>query len=209
VSEDWNAASDPELADDIIDQDTPARGWTRVTSPTEAPPVAPPPHGSGRLLLFVGAATLIAATVLTLGFRSDSQLTFELRGASAQAGIIEARRGEATVALSDGSSILAENSTRFHVDLTGRNAATTRLLAGKLHVAVVPNEDTSYRFLAGPYEVRVVGTELDLSWSDQSGLSVSISKGEARLFEPGRRARVLRVGDAVRLPAVAPQLPVR
>jgi ferric-dicitrate binding protein FerR (iron transport regulator) len=188
-----------------VDQDTPARGWSRWASNGGSSVEIDRAAGSGRLLLFVGAVALAAATVLALGFRSDSRLTFELRGAGAQAGVIEARRGEATVALSDGSTLLAENATRFQVQVVGRNSALTRLLAGKLHVSVVPNEDTSYRFLAGPYEVRVVGTELDLAWSEQSGLDVSLSKGEVRVMAPGGAVHVLKAGDAVKLPPVAPR----
>lgn len=202
-----DGSSQPALsADDAAapDQDTSGRGWSCLSSVTKLrqPQQA---GGAGRWFLFAGAAALIVATVLTLGFQTDSQLRFEVRGASAQGGVIDARRGEATVALSDGSTILAENGTRFQVEILGRNSALTRLLSGKLHVAVVPNEDTSYRFVAGPYEVRVVGTELDLAWSEQSGLGVTVSKGSVRLLEPGGgQVRVLGAGSTVSLPSRAP-----
>ena len=108
------------------------------------------------------------------------------------------------VSLSDGSSILAENRTKFSVDVVGRNAALTRLVAGKLHVRVAHNDDTSYRFIAGPYEVRVVGTEFDLAWEPNgAGLSLSMSKGEVRLVEPGGKLRTLKSGEALRLPGLA------
>lgn len=198
---DEQGARAEELADAALaEQDTTARGWSRFASNVGTLRETDQAGGSGRLLLFAGAVAIAAATVLTLGFRSDSQLTYELRGASAQAGVIEARRGEATVALSDGSSILAENATQFQVDVVGRNSALTRLISGKLHVSVVHNEDTSYRFVAGPYEVRVVGTEFDLAWSEQAGLNVSMSKGEVRLLAPGGKVRILKAGESVSLP---------
>lgn len=194
--------------DGLAEQDTTARGWSRFAQGVPTTPLKQEPGGSGRLLLFAAAAAVSAATVLTLGFRSDSQLTYELRGAAAQNGVIEARRGEATVALSDGSSILAENRTQFRVDVLGRRSALTQLVSGKLHVSVVHNEDTSYRFLAGPYEVRVVGTEFDLAWSPETGLGLAMSKGEVRLLEPGGKVRRLKAGESLQLPAVdvaAPQ----
>lgn len=204
MTEDADRASAPSLADaSTSEHETTARGWSRVTSSVGTLRATDEAGGSGRLLLFAGAIAIAAATFLTLGFRSDSQLTFELRGASSQGGVIEARRGEATVSLSDGSSILAENATRFRVELVGRRSAVTRLASGKLHVSVVHDEDTSYVFLAGPYEVRVVGTELDLAWSDLTGLEVSVGRGEVRLFTAGGKARVLRAGTALRLPAAA------
>ena len=183
------------------------RAWQRIESsipPAETRIVASN-SGRGRVAAIAGVLALAAAVVLALGFRADSQLSFELRGASAEGGIIEAKRGEATVALSDGSAILAENRTKFSVDVVGRNAALTRLVAGKLHVRVAHNDDTSYRFIAGPYEVRVVGTEFDLTWEPVgAGLSLAMSKGEVHLSEPGGKLRTLRAGQSLRLPGLAP-----
>jgi ferric-dicitrate binding protein FerR (iron transport regulator) len=179
-----------------------SRAWDRIESSIPPHAVAGSSSGGRRVALFAGVVAVAAAAVLALGFRADSQLSYELRGGSSEAGVIEAKRGEATVSLSDGSSILAENQTRFSVDVVGRNAALTRLVSGKLHVRVQHNEDTSYRFIAGPYEVRVVGTEFDMAWDPRgAGLSLSMSKGEVRLAEPGGKLRTLKAGQAVRLPA--------
>jgi hypothetical protein len=179
-----------------------ARAWDRIESSMPPAEIARSSSGAGRVALFACALAVAAAAVLMLGFRADSQLSYELRGGSSEAGVIEAKRGEATVSLSDGSSILAENQTRFSVDVVGRNAALTRLVSGKLHVRVQHNDDTSYRFIAGPYEVRVVGTEFDMAWEpDGAGLSLSMTKGEVRLAEPGGKLRTLTAGQAVRLPA--------
>jgi len=175
--------------------------WTR------APSLRAGASGRARLWLFAAAVTVAAASILGLGFRTDSQLSYELRGAAAENGIIEARRGEATVALSDGSSILAENGTKFSVDVLGRSSALTQLQNGKLHVRVAHNEDTSYRFIAGPYEIRVVGTEFDLAWdASGAGLSLSMSKGEVRLLAPGGQVRRLKGGQSVQLPSPSQEL---
>jgi len=181
------------------------RAWARIEGsvPPTLADVRPAPSGLGRVVAIAGVVALAAGAVLALGFRADSQLSYELRGGSAHGGVIEAERGEATVSLSDGSSILAENRTKFSVDVVGRNAALTRLVAGKLHVRVAHNDDTSYRFIAGPYEVRVVGTEFDLAWEPNgAGLSLAMSKGEVRLVEPGGKLRTLKGGDALRLPGL-------
>lgn len=191
----------PSDEDDVVEQDT-GRVWTQVESSKRRLAEPARASGAGRLLFFAAAVAIAAAAVLMLGFRSDSRLSYELRGATAEHGTIEARRGEATVALSDGSSILAENGTKFGVSVVGRNSALTQLLAGKLHVRVVHNDDTSYRFVAGPYEVRVVGTELDLAWDpDGAGLDLAMSKGAVRLLEPGGKVRLLKAGQSLHLPA--------
>jgi transmembrane sensor len=183
------------------------RAWGRVESSISPAPPAASGSGVGRVAAIAGALALAAALLLALGFRADSQLSYELRGGRAAGGVIEAQRGEAIVALSDGSSILAENRTKFSVDVVGRNAALTRLVSGKLHVRVTHNEDTSYRFIAGPYEVRVVGTEFDLAWEPSgSGLWLSMSKGEVRLVEPGGKLRRLKGGETLHLPGLAQAL---
>lgn len=157
--------------------------------------------GTGRLLMIAAGVALACAAFLTLGFRADTHLSYELRGGSVHGGVIVAERGEATISLSDGSSILAENSTRFSVDVVGRNSALTRLVAGRLHVRVEHNDDTSYRFIAGPYEVRVVGTEFDLEWDpDARGLNLSMSKGEVRLVDTFGKQRTLKAGQTLQLP---------
>ncbi len=180
------------------------RAWGRIESSIPPAETAIASNGSARVAVIAVALALTAAALLTLGFRADSQLSYELRGGNAQDGVIEAERGEATVTLSDGSSILAENRTKFSVDVVGRNAALSRLVTGKLHVRVVHNDDTSYRFIAGPYEVRVVGTEFDLAWDPhRSGLALAMSKGEVRLVEPGGKLRTLKAGETLRLPRLA------
>lgn len=179
------------------------RAWGRIESsipPTEGSVAS---SGSARVALIAVALALAAAALLTLGSRADSQLNYELRGGHTQDGVIVAERGEATVALSDGSSILAENRTKFSVDVVGRNAALTRLVTGKLHVRVAHNDDTRYRFIAGPYEVRVVGTEFDLSWDPHgAGLTLTMSKGEVRLIEPGGKLSTVKPGEVLRLPSL-------
>ena len=203
-----------EHAARVVERDR-ARAWSRIESsisPATAR-VTGSSTGTGRVAAIAVAVGIAAGLLLTLGFREDSQLSYELRGATAQGGVIEARRGEATVSLSDGSSILAENQTKFSVDVVGRNSALTRLVKGKLHIRVQHNEDTSYRFIAGPYEVRVVGTEFDLGWDPHLGLSLSMAKGEVRLAEPGGKLRTLGPGQSLRLPglqqAVSQQLAQR
>ena len=183
------------------------RAWGRVESSIAPTELHASNSGSGRVAAIGLALALAAAVLLMLGFRADSQLSYELRGGHAKGGVIEAERGEATVALSDGSSILAENRTKFSVDVVGRNAALTRLVSGTLHVRVAHNDDTSYRFIAGPYEVRVVGTEFDLAWEpDGSGFLLSMTKGEVRLVEPGGKLRTLKSGETLQLPGLAQAL---
>jgi tetratricopeptide (TPR) repeat protein len=102
---------------------------------------------------------------------------------------------------------LAENHTKFSVDVLGKNTALTRLVSGKLHVRVQHHEDTNYRFIAGPYEVRVVGTEFDLAWDPSgAGLLLSMSKGQVKLAGPDGALHALSAGQSLHLPAPASAL---
>jgi hypothetical protein len=180
-----------------------ARAWQRIES--SLPHVAPVAgRGSSRVIVIAALVAAAAGSLLMLGYRGDAPLSYELRGARAQGGIIEAQRGEATVNLSDGSTILAENHTKFSVDVLGKRTALTRLVSGKLHVRVQQHEDTNYRFIAGPYEVRVVGTEFELAWDPSgAGLLLSMSKGEVQLAGPDGALHTLRAGQSLHLPAPA------
>ena len=76
----------------------------------------------------------------------------------------------------------------------------TRLTDGRLHVAVHHEPDTNYRFLAGPYEVQVVGTEFDLEWHAQAeGLTLVMQSGEVRVLGDGN-PRQVRGGETLHLP---------
>jgi ferric-dicitrate binding protein FerR (iron transport regulator) len=191
-----------EHASRVAERDR-ARAWQRIES--SLPQVAPVAGGGSRRIVAIAALVAAAAgSLLMLGSRADAPLSYELRGARAQGGIIEAQRGEATVSLSDGSAILAENQTKFSVDVLGKNTALTRLVSGKLHVRVEHHDDTQYRFIAGPYEVRVVGTEFDLAWDpSREGLWLSMSKGEVQLAGPDGALHTLRAGQSLHLPAPA------
>lgn len=194
-----------EHASRVAERDR-ARAWQRIES--TLPHVAPVAgRGSSRMVVIAALVAAAAGSLLMLGYRADAPLSYELRGARAQGGIIEAQRGEATVNLSDGSTILAENHTKFSVDVLGKNTALTRLVSGKLHVRVQHHEDTNYRFIAGPYEVRVVGTEFDLAWDPSgAGLLLSMSKGQVKLAGPDGALHALSAGQSLHLPAPASAL---
>ncbi len=96
--------------------------------------------------------------------------------------------------------IVSPHST-LSVDLLGKRAALTRLFDGRLHVAVHHEPDTNYRFLVGPYEVQVVGTEFDLEWhAEGDGLTLVMQSGEVRVLGDGN-PRQVQGGQTLRLPS--------
>jgi len=127
-------------------------------------------------------------------------LRYEAHGLATEGSNLSARDTPADLAFSDGSRITVSPHSTLSVELLGKRAALTRLVEGRLHVAVHHEPDTNYRFLAGPYEVQVVGTEFDLEWQPrEGGLTLAMQSGEVRVLGDGN-PRQIRAGETLRLP---------
>lgn len=127
-------------------------------------------------------------------------LRYEAHGLSNEGSNLNAGETPADLAFSDGSRITVSPHTTLSVELLGKRAALTRLIDGRLHVAVHHEPDTNYRFLAGPYEVQVIGTEFDLEWRARAdGLTLVMQSGEVRVLGDGG-PRQVRGGQTLHLP---------
>ncbi|HKO50469.1 MAG TPA: FecR domain-containing protein [Polyangiaceae bacterium] len=150
----------------------------------------------------------LALAVFALGivvgapaWQALTMLRYEAHGLSTEGSNLSARDTPADLAFSDGSRVTVSPHSTLSVDLLGKRAALTRLFDGRLHVAVRHESDTNYRFLVGPYEVQVVGTEFDLEWHAQGdGLTVVMQSGEVRILGDGN-PRQVRAGQTLRLPS--------
>ncbi|HEX2671297.1 MAG TPA: FecR domain-containing protein [Polyangiaceae bacterium] len=127
-------------------------------------------------------------------------LRYEAHGLSTESSNLNAGETPADLAFSDGSRFTVSPHTTLSVELLGKRAALTRLIDGRLHVAVHHEPDTNYRFLAGPYEVQVIGTEFDLEWRSRAdGLTLVMQSGEVRVLGDGS-PRQVRGGQTLHLP---------
>ncbi|MEI9950432.1 MAG: FecR domain-containing protein [Pseudomonadota bacterium] len=139
-----------------------------------------------------------------------TMLRYEAHGLATEGSNLSARDTPADLAFSDGSRVTVSPHSTLSVDLLGKRAALTRLFDGRLHIAVHHEPDTNYRFLAGPYEVQVVGTEFDLEWhAEGAGLTLVMQSGEVRVLGDGN-LREVRGGQTLRLPShqEPPSVPV-
>lgn len=152
------------------------------------------------------AAAAVAAVVLVLVLRAPATLEYELHGAVAKDGLIQTQAKPALIAFSDQSRIeVAERST-VSVDVVGKRSALARLRQGRLSVSVRHEDDTDWRFFAGPYEVRVVGTQFDLGW-EPSGERLSIAMREGRVHVIGPDLdRMLSAGQRLDLGQAPPKV---
>lgn len=181
-----------------------ARAWARIHDAAFRATRSPFANWSLKHTGFAFATLVcLSAGAAALGSSwRGPDLGYEVSGGRVAGGVIRAESGEALVSFTDESWLRVAPHSHLSVDVVGEHAALTRLVSGKLHVNVRHHDDTSYRFLAGPYEVRVVGTEFDLAWDPStSGFALNMQKGEVRVVSPDGAVRSLVGGEALHLPA--------
>lgn len=153
-----------------------------------------------RRLAFLTLAPALAAAALTIAVTSllaPGALTYEVVGAVDQGGHIKAGATPARLTFSDDSTIVANPETALSLSVVGEHAALARVQAGKLSVKVTHADETDWRFLAGPYEVRVIGTEFELDWTPATEqLSVVMHEGRVRVIGPEAGETFLNGGQS-------------
>jgi hypothetical protein len=109
---------------------------------------------------------------------------------------IDSRAARLPVAFSDGSEVTLEPESRARVvELTG-SGAVMAIESGEVRAQIVPTGRSQWRFKAGPYTVRVTGTEFSVRFNPEKDLlrldlrhgSVVVSGcalGEARPLRAG------------------------
>jgi hypothetical protein len=113
--------------------------------------------------VFAFAAVLVAGVAFWLVPRP---LRYEVVGGSGLESAYVSAPVAAPVDLrfSDGSDVIAEAGSRLRVDQTYANGARVLLENGGTSTHVAHHKMSNWTFVAGPFEVRVIGTRFDLSW---------------------------------------------
>ncbi|MEM6956176.1 MAG: FecR domain-containing protein [Myxococcota bacterium] len=138
----------------------------------------------------VGAIAAAAAVLLVVWVTRPEPLSFVAGAAAGEAG---PTYESADLAFSDGSTIDGEASVQVQ-ELTPRGARV-RLQRGTLRADITHREDTAWRFIAGPFEVQVIGTAFDLRWEPEAErFSIALREGEVEVRGPAIVRRV-RAGE--------------
>ncbi|MGC4090358.1 MAG: FecR domain-containing protein [Polyangiaceae bacterium] len=152
-----------------------------------------------RFAVPVVAAALALAAGVAFALR-PSPLQYQVRGAEVAAGWIQSQQRGGSVDFSDGSSVAMQPMSSIAVEVTGPHAARTRLAQGDLDVNVKHEQSTDFRFLAGPYEVHVVGTQFHLLWRPEQQLfSVVMREGKVQVTGPNGLDRAVSAGETLRI----------
>jgi len=141
----------------------------------------------------LGAAAAAVLLVASVGLVRPAWFGFDTApepGAWLQTGASE----QLPLQFSEGSKVVVEGSSRVRVasvDLRGARMVVER---GTVTASIAHRQDTRWWFEAGPFTVRVTGTELSVSWDpDTSEFALQVDTGSVEvtgpLLEQGRTIR--------------------
>lgn len=143
---------------------------------------------------------LMAAATVAIWFTVHSRpLTYEIKGGyRSESGYLSVSpNGTAAVEFSDGSSINAAAGTRLRVEDARRDGARVVIERGVFSAHIRHQHDTSWQFIAGPLDVRVVGTAFTLSWDPaREEMNLTLQEGAVEVKSPlGRGPFFVRKGQ--------------
>lgn len=141
----------------------------------------------------IGVCALVAAFVLWSRQPGGARdLGFVVRGAdpsgSEESAAVRTRvvggQAEATsIDFSDGTRLAVHAQSSARLQEVDSHGATVVLERGGLDAEVVPAPGASWSVLAGPYEVRVLGTRFTTFWDpEEQAFSVRLQRGSVRIL---------------------------
>lgn len=204
VTQVFRALAEEHLATRRRERDAAEQTWRRIQqrrgdlSPLRALPGPAPSRLRRWAWVSVPALAVAAGVAFALLPGAPAPLDYQLVGGTSQGELITTDSKPARLLFNDQSSIEAGTETTLSVHVVDDKKLVARLSQGKLKVHVVHNPETDWRFLAGPYEVQVVGTRFDLSWeSDRSRLALVMHEGRVMVTGPGQKPRRVGAGEVL------------
>jgi len=153
------------------------------------------------------AAAAAALVLIAHALRPPRALSFEVQGRRAEPRDWLTTRGQAPldIAFSDGSRLGLTGEARARVMELHSDGASVVLERGALKAAVVHGEKTNWRFDAGPFSVRVLGTKFGLEWDpSRERFAVELAEGSVAISGPKLAPRcVVRAGQRVQIELTA------
>lgn len=137
--------------------------------------------------LWFAAATMAAAAAIALWARPSDVLSFTTPSGKGEVGawLATDRSSEMPIAFSENTKVTLRQDSRGRVESVGHKGAHFLIEQGAVHAEVVHRVDTDWRFLAGPFEVRVTGTALNVAWDPaREQLAVRVDHGSVVVHGP-------------------------
>jgi transmembrane sensor len=148
----------------------------------------------------LAAAALAVAAVVLIVVRSrpHAPLSFSVAGETGSSGAwISADHATVTaVRFSDGSLFAFRDDARARVESVTPDGAHVVMERGAVSADVVHRATSRWSVLAGPYEVRVTGTQFEVSWDPaEAHLEVHVTRGSVRVTGGGLAPHDVRTGE--------------
>lgn len=142
-----------------------------------------------------GLITAAAVLLLMVGaggwWWGQSQSQSEM-GVVSGAWLETREREELPMHFAEGSEVVVHGNSRVHVESVDPRGASMIVERGSVSANIVHRAETRWGFIAGPFRVRVTGTELAVEWDPKrEEFSVSVATGSVLvtgpLIEGGRK----------------------
>ena len=151
-----------------------------------------------RYVAMAAAAAMLSAAAL-VGWRTLRNVSFSTAAGEGQAGAWLATSSASALPLtfSEGTQLVMAPGSRGRVEDLDRAGASFLLERGEVRAHVVHRTGTSWRFLAGPFEVRVTGTALGVDWDPgRERFAVHVDEGSVVVSGPNvAQPEVVRAGE--------------
>jgi TolA-binding protein len=145
---------------------------------------------------------LAAAAAFAVAWWSSTRMrpiSYQITGGSGfESGYVSAPPDHSMeILFSDGSAIDARADTRLRVESTRRDGARILIERGMVEAQIHHAKGSSWRFVAGPFEVRVVGTQFTLVWEpSKEEVYLAMHEGVVEVQSPlGQGPFVVRKGQ--------------
>ncbi len=150
---------------------------------------------------FVAAAFAVLALVIRLAWPHST--TFTVAGQPGEVGEWLATSATENLALdfSEGTHVALESGSRARVEQVSRRGARVEIERGSVKAHVTHRPDAGWRFAAGPFEVVVTGTNLEVNWDPEEGkFDLGVQRGSVIVRGPNIDSpQEVRAGERCRV----------
>jgi len=159
-----------------------------------------------RRFLLIAAAAAAAASITLVAVRTHQPVTEG--GAPVALGAPLVATQPRTLAFAEGSTVALASGTTARLDAVDSTHVDVVLERGHLDAEVTKGTGRTWRFHAGAWAVRVVGTQLSVSWDPRAqDFEVRVIEGVVEVTGPGVDPVLVRAGHTLARRPPRPQPP--
>jgi transmembrane sensor len=133
------------------------------------------------------AAAMLVSAATVLWIRRPAALSFTTSAGEGRVGdwLATDDSSEMPLSFSEGTRVILQHDSRGRVGEVRRRGALFLLERGSLHAEIVHRAGSDWRFEAGPFEIQVTGTALNVSWEPaKEEFTLAVDKGSVVVHGP-------------------------